>query len=59
LSGEDIDEAMTLEGPPVFLRRAKYYNYFTNEEWRQVGSFYLREAEVEIVADKLRRVQAG
>ena len=39
----------------MFLRTGKYYNYFTNKAWRQVDSFYLREGEEKIVAERLRR----
>jgi L-seryl-tRNA(Ser) seleniumtransferase len=55
LTGEDVDEAMAGEDPPVFLRRTKYYNYFTDKAWRQVDPFYLREGEEKIVAERLRR----
>jgi len=55
LTGEDVTEAMAGEDPPVFLRRTKYYNYFTNKAWRQVDPFYLREGEEKIVAERLRR----
>lgn len=56
LTGEDVDEAMAREDPPVFLRRTKYYNYFTNKAWRQVDPFYLREGEVKTVAERLKRI---
>jgi D-glucosaminate-6-phosphate ammonia-lyase len=56
LTGEDVDEAMAGEDPPVFLRRGKYYDYFTNRDWRQVDTFYLRDGEEKIVAERLRRI---
>lgn len=56
LTGVDVDEAMAVEEPPIYLRSQKYYNYFTNREWRQVDTYYLRPREELIVAERLRRV---
>lgn len=56
LTGEDVDEAMARENPPVFLRTGKYYNYFTNKAWRQVDPYYLRDGEERIVAERLRKI---
>ena len=56
LTGKDVDKAMAAEDPPVFLRNSKYFPYFTNEEWRQIDTFYLRDGEKEIIADRLRRI---
>jgi L-seryl-tRNA(Ser) seleniumtransferase len=56
LTGEDVDEAMAREDPPVFLRMGKYYNYFTNKAWRQVDPYYLRDGEEKIVAERLRKI---
>jgi L-seryl-tRNA(Ser) seleniumtransferase len=56
LTGVDVDEAMAVEDPPIYLRSQKYHNYFTNREWRQVDTYYLRPSEELIVAERLRRV---
>lgn len=56
LTGVDVDEAMAVEEPPIYLRSQKYHNYFTNREWRQVDTYYLRPSEELIVAERLRRV---
>ena len=56
LTGVDVDEAMAVENPPIYLRSQKYHNYFTNKEWRQVDTYYLRPSEELIVAERLRRV---
>ncbi len=55
----DVDEAMAKEDPPIFLRSGKYFSYFSNKEWRQVDTYYLREGEWQMVADRLRRVLTG
>jgi D-glucosaminate-6-phosphate ammonia-lyase len=59
LTGKDVDQAMAVEDPPIFLRNSKYYSYFTDEEWRQVDTYYLRDSEKEIVAERLRRILSG
>ena len=59
LTGKKVDQAMALEDPPIFLRNSKYYSYFTDEEWRQVDTYYLRDGEKEIVAERLRRILFG
>ena len=56
LTGVDVDEAMAVEEPPIYLRSQKYHNYFTNREWRQVDTYYLRPSEELIVSERLRRV---
>jgi L-seryl-tRNA(Ser) seleniumtransferase len=56
LTEEDVDEAMASEDPPIFLRRSKYYNYFTNKSWRQIETYYLRDGEEKIVAERMRRI---
>jgi uncharacterized pyridoxal phosphate-dependent enzyme len=56
ITGIDVDKAMAVEEPPVYLRSQKYYNYFTNRDWRQVDPYYLRPGEELIVAERLRKI---
>lgn len=56
LTGKDVDEAMAREDPPVFLRNSKYFTYFTDKEWRQIDTYYLREEESKIVAMRLKKI---
>jgi len=59
LTAEDLDRAMAQEDPPVFLRNAHYFNYYTNSQWRMIDTFFLREGEPEIIARRLKRVFTG
>ncbi|GAG43233.1 unnamed protein product, partial [marine sediment metagenome] len=59
LTGKDVDEAMAREDPPVFLRNSKYFTYFTDKEWRQIDTYYLREEEAKIVAMRLKKILRG
>ena len=59
LTGKDVDEAMAREDPPVLLRNSKYFTYFTDKEWRQIDTYYLREEESKIVAMRLKKILRG
>jgi D-glucosaminate-6-phosphate ammonia-lyase len=59
LTGKDVDEAMASEDPPVFLRNSKYFTYFTDKEWRQIDTYYLREEEAKIVSMRLKKILRG
>jgi len=56
LTGDDLDDILARGETPIFLRKGKYYNYFTNREWRQIDTFYLRDDEVNIVLNRLRDI---
>jgi len=56
LSASDVDRYMAEEDPPVFLRKGIYYDYYTNKAWRLIDTFYLRDGEEKIVADRMRRI---
>ena len=56
ITGVQLDEALQAGDPPIFIRNSKYYNYFTNREWRQIDPFFLRDEEVDIVVDSVKRV---
>jgi hypothetical protein len=56
ISAQELDEAMAEEDPPVFLRNVHYYNYYTNKEWRLIDTFYLRPAELNIVAERIKKI---
>jgi L-seryl-tRNA(Ser) seleniumtransferase len=56
LTAKDLDKAMRDEDPPVFLRNEHYADYYTNKEWRLIDTFFLRDNEPEIVADRMRRI---
>jgi D-glucosaminate-6-phosphate ammonia-lyase len=56
LSPIDVDNLMADEDPPVFLRKGIYYNYYTIRAWRLIDTFYLREGEDKIVAERLQRI---
>lgn len=55
-SGKDLDIAISVEDPPIFLRNRHYFNYYTNKEWRLIDTFYLREDEKKIVSERLRKI---
>ncbi len=56
LTSRDLDEAMAQDDPPVFLRNIHYSNYYTNKEWRLIDTFFLREGEEKIVAERIKRI---
>jgi L-seryl-tRNA(Ser) seleniumtransferase len=56
LSPADVDTAMAAEDPPIVLRRGIYSNIYRNKAWRLIDTYYLREGEEQIVAERLRRV---
>lgn len=56
LSSSDVDRHMAEEDPPVFLRTGTYFGYYTNKAWRLIDTFYLRNGEEKIVAERLRRI---
>ncbi|HTU03856.1 MAG TPA: hypothetical protein VMG58_18620, partial [Candidatus Sulfotelmatobacter sp.] len=56
LSAKDLDAAMAQDDPPVFLRSAVYFNYYTNKEWRLIDTFCLRQGEDDIVLERLKKV---
>lgn len=56
LSGEEIDKILSRGNPPIFIRSGKYFNYFTDKEWRQIDTFYLRDEEVDIVINRLKEI---
>ena len=61
--GEDVfeafDRAMAVEDPPVFLKERHYENYYTNKAWRIIDTYFLREDEPQIVAQRLKRIMTG
>ncbi len=59
ITGRDVDRALAEGDPPIFIRSGKYYDYFTDRDWRQIDPFYLREGEAEIVASRMRGILAG
>lgn len=56
LSPTDVDRYMAEEDPPVFLRGHIYFGYYTNKAWRLIDTYYLREGEEKIVAERLRNI---
>ena len=56
LSPSDVDRLMAEDDPPVFLRRGIYFNYYTNKAWRLIDTFYLRDGEEKIVAERMRKI---
>lgn len=59
LTAEELDRAMAVEDPPVFLKERHYENYFTNKAWRIIDTYFLREGEAQIVAQRLKRIMKG
>jgi len=55
-TAEDLDIAMSVDDPPIFLRNKHYFNYYTNMEWRLIDTFYLRESERTIVSQRLKKI---
>jgi L-seryl-tRNA(Ser) seleniumtransferase len=56
MTAEDLDQAMGIEDPPVFLKERHYENYYTRQAWRIIDTYHLRAGEEEIVADRLKRI---
>ena len=55
-SATDVDRLMAEDDPPVFLRRGIFFDYYTNKEWRLIDTFYLRDGEEKIVAERMRGI---
>jgi len=59
LTAEELDQAMAAEDPPIFLKERHYENYYTNKAWRIIDTYFLREGEPQIVAQRLKRIMKG
>jgi len=55
ISSGDLDKYMEAEDPPITLRNIIYYDYYTNKEWKLIDTYYLRDEEVQIVIDRLKK----
>lgn len=55
-SGTDLDAYMAKEDPPVALRNIIYFDYYTNKAWRLIDTYYLRDEEVALIIDRLKRI---
>jgi L-seryl-tRNA(Ser) seleniumtransferase len=55
ITGEQLDESLSKMDPPIFLRNSKYHNYFNDKQWRQIDTYFLRDEEVEIVLESLKK----
>jgi len=56
LKPSQLDKAMAAEDPPILLRKSIYYSYYTEKAWRIIDTYFLREEEVEIVIDRLKKI---
>jgi hypothetical protein len=56
LSEKDMDKAMAMEDPPVYLKERHYSNYTTNKAWRIIDTYFLRSGEEEIIAERMKRI---
>lgn len=56
LEPSQLDKAIAAEDPPIFLRDRDYYSYYTNKAWRIVDTYFLRDEELEIVIDRLKKI---
>jgi uncharacterized pyridoxal phosphate-dependent enzyme len=59
LTAAELDQAMAAEDPPIFLKERHYENYYTNKAWRIIDTYFLREGEPQIVAQRLKRIMKG
>ena len=55
-SGADLDAYMAEEDPPVALRNIIYFDYYTDKAWRLIDTYYLRDEEVALITDRLKRI---
>ena len=55
-SGSDVDRLMAKDDPPVFLRKGIFFDYYTNKEWRLIDTYYLRDGEDKIVAERMKSI---
>lgn len=55
-SAADLDAYLAEEDPPVTLRKSIYYDYYTNTSWRLIDTYYLRDEEVTLIAERLKRI---
>jgi uncharacterized pyridoxal phosphate-dependent enzyme len=55
ISATDLDAYMAKEDPPVALRKIIYFDYYTNKCWRLIDTFYLRDEEVTLIAERLKK----
>lgn len=56
LSAKDMDKAMAMEDPPVYLKERHYSNYTTNKAWRIIDTYFLRSDEEKIIAERMKRI---
>lgn len=56
LTPSELDKALTIEDPPIFLRASNYYSYHTNKPWRIVDTYFLRQGDVKIIIDRLKKI---
>ncbi len=54
-NAEDLDRLMTEDDPPIFLRNIHYFNYYSNQEWRMIDTFFLRSPEEKIIVERLNK----
>jgi L-seryl-tRNA(Ser) seleniumtransferase len=55
-SGADLDAYMAKDDPPVALRNIIYFDYYTDKAWRLIDTFYLRDEEVTLIIERLKRI---
>lgn len=55
MTGEDLDEVLVTEDPPIYLKERHYHEYYTNREWRIIETYFLRPGEEAILVDRIRR----
>ena len=59
ITAEALDQAMAAEDPPIFLKERHYHNYYTNKAWRIIDTYFLREGEERIVAERFKKIMIG
>jgi L-seryl-tRNA(Ser) seleniumtransferase len=56
MMARDLDRAMALDDPPVFLKERHYSNYFTPKDWRIIDTYFLRPGEEKIIAERMKKI---
>ena len=55
ISGADLDKILAAEDPPIKIRAAMYGSMQTPDQVRTIDTYLLRDSEVEIVKDRVRK----
>lgn len=56
LTSSELDEAIAENDPPIILRGIHYYSYYTNNPWRLIDTYFLRDGEEDVIIDRVKKL---